>query len=124
MKTNNFRGELTDISAKKEALLLTMAFCIYPELSAENSVCLNQYTSHSTVSPLGFQTITFSISVLNHDPERQHAPKYRPGVGKSKAIATVLFRHGAAQYTGDLEIIFHGYHLDRAIPIIQRPYIV
>ena len=33
-------------------------------------------------------------------------------------------RHGAAQYTGDLEFIFYGHHLDRAIPIIQRPYIV
>ena len=36
----------------------------------------------------------------------------------------VQYRHGAAQYTGDLEFIFYGYHLDRAIPIIQRPYIV
>ena len=33
-------------------------------------------------------------------------------------------RHGAEQYTGDLEFIFYGYHLDRTIPRIQRPYIV
>ena len=33
-------------------------------------------------------------------------------------------RHGAEQYTGDLEFVFYGYHLDRTILRIQRPYIV
>ena len=42
----------------------------------------------------------------------------------SVATSLIYSRHGAAQYTGDLEFIFCGYHLDRAIPIIQRPYIV
>ena len=36
------------------------------------------------------QIITFFITVLNHDPKQQHAPKWCPGVDKSKAIATLL----------------------------------
>ena len=30
-------------------------------------------------------------------------------------------RHGAEQYTGDLELIFSGYHLDRTVPKIPEP---
>ena len=33
-------------------------------------------------------------------------------------------RHGAEQYTGDIYLMFYGYHLERAIPRIQRPYTV
>ena len=47
-----------------------------------------------TVSPLSIQTITFFISVLNHDPEQELAPKRCPDVDKSKAIATFFrIRH-------------------------------
>ena len=51
---------------------------------------LQQERPHVTVSPLSIQTITVFISVLNHDPEQQHASKWYPGVVKSKAIATLL----------------------------------
>ena len=34
---------------------------------------------------------------------------------RNSPIMSTLFWHGAEQYAGDLECVFYGYHLDRAI---------
>ena len=34
---------------------------------------------------------------------------------------SLICRHGAEQYRGDLELIFSGYHLDRTVPKIPEP---
>ena len=49
-------------------------------------------------------------------------PAGRPmaGHGKPKKYHWVATRHGAEQYTGYLEFVFYGYHLDRAIPRISE----
>ena len=43
-----------------------------------------------TIRPLNIQTSTFFISVLNQDPQEQHAKRDCPRVDKSKATVAVL----------------------------------
>ena len=95
MKINNFQGELTDISAKKEALVHTLVYNMRLVITGDFIL--------ADVSVRSLQKLIVYITQYY---------VYR------------INRHGVAQYTEDLEFIFYGYHLDRAIPIIQRPYIV
>ena len=43
-----------------------------------------------------------------------------PVTENPKKYHWVATRHGAEQYTGYLEFVFYGYHLDRAIPRISE----
>ena len=45
--------------------------------------------------------------------------KYDHGVVHALGCATAT--HGTGQYTGDLEFIFSGYHLDRTVPDTPEP---
>ena len=64
MKINNFRGELTDNSAKKEALVAMPS----KGCADRRFMCSTSYTAR----PFNVQAIMFVFGALKQDPEQRH----------------------------------------------------